>query len=124
MSMLGWLQQKIYSRLLPIGTVVWTIAAIIICAFDEKSFGVGAFIFITNTHLALSSLYQKIDIHKKLLNHNISMHCGAFLLLLMIFMRFGSSVFEPVEYQLSVFLVNFIFYLIYWIVVNIKESRI
>lgn len=122
-SIVGLFHQKVSPRLWPIGMVVWTLAAIIICAFDEKSFGVGTFILITNTNLGFISLYNDLNIQKKLLNHNISMHIGVMLLLLMIFIRFRSSVFVPFIYQLSVFLINFAFCLIYIILVSVKDSR-
>jgi hypothetical protein len=96
--MLGWLQQKIYPRLLPIGVVVWTFAAFIICALDGKSLGVGVFVSLNNLHLGLSSLRKNRKIHINFLDHNISMHCGALFLLLIIFMGFRSSVFVPFIY--------------------------
>ena len=124
MSIVGWFHQKVYPRLLPIGTVVWTIAAILICAFDGKSWGVGTIIFINNLHLGLSSTYKNHDTHIKVVNHIISMYCGAIILLLIISLRFGVSVFELCKYQLLAFIINFTFYLIYWIIANINNSII
>ncbi len=121
MSSINGLSKNVYSKLFLPGLIIWSIIAVGVSNFDRVQLGVATYVLLNNYYLykfinnkkttTVSSLKSLIDIMS-----------GSFLLIFLIFMKFGMLIFIDFKFQLLIFIFEFFVYLLFIHVIEYDEK--
>lgn len=120
MLSIGGLSKNTYSRLFSLGIIIWSIVALVVVSFDRVQLGVATIVLMNNFWLYhnVKNRYTLNSIEQlKLLN---AMMVGGLILIIVIFIKFGHSIFIDYKFQLLIFLIELI---IYCICIKLLENR-